>query len=289
MRLGGGSVGGGLLVIAVAAGVLSPPALADGPITVTSSGPASITTSSSTSTGRVVATFVITDASLTATGATICRSYDDKKRQGCEYRRFDQSPVDEYGDPIEYDAFTSWDVVGGQGNWTVSYPIGFDGISREECLAAGWRHTPFYASIEVQNDASVVLATGSWKYAVNCTGIEGGVTWPRKTQVSAGHSVTSKPWIYYVLDTRHVLNTFRICRYNSYLDRYDSCDYEDLTSKDRTDTGWTVSYTLTFDAMGSTTCAWIGRKWPDAGFRLQLFSGDLDRRLTLYGTTKLDC
>lgn len=75
----------------------------------------------------------------------------------------------------------------------------------------------------------------------------------------------------------------------SHLAAKDSCDYEDLTSRERTDTGWTISYSLTFAATGSSTCAWIGRQWPDAGFRLQVFSGDLDKRLTLYGTTKLDC
>lgn len=289
MSLGGASLGGIVLALAVVTALPSPPAFADGPVTVTSTGPTSVTTSSSTSTGRVVATFVITDTSLTATGATICRSYDDKKQQGCVYQRFDAPAVDEYGDPVEYDEYTSWDVGGGPGSWTVSYPIGFDGISREECLAAGWRKTPFYASIEVLNDDSVVLATGSWKYSVNCTGIEGAVNWPRKTMVYAGRSSRSKPWIYYVLDTRHVLNTYRICRYNSFLDRYDSCDYEDLTTRERTDTGWTVSYSLTFGAMGSSTCAWVGRKWPDAGFRLELYSGDLDKRLTMYGTTKMDC
>lgn len=285
----GGLLIGGLLAAVVLGGLAAPPVLADGPVTVTASGPASVTTSSDTSTGRVVATFVVADTSLTATGATICRSYGDKKRFGCTYQRFDAPAVDEYGDPVEYDAYTSWDIVGGPGSWTVSYPIGFDGISREECLAAGWQKDPFYATIEVQNDASIVLATGSWTYTVNCTGIEGAVTWPRKTRVYAGRSTTSKPWTYFILDTRHVLNTYRICRFNAYLDRYGSCDYEDLTSRERTDTGWTISYRLTFTALGSSTCAWVGRQWPDAGFRLQVFSGNLDKRLTMYGTTKLDC
>ena len=278
-----------LLATAVVSAVLSPPAAADGPVTVASSGPASITTSTDTTTGRVLATFVISDTSLTATGATICKAYDDKKQLGCVYRRFDTPSMDEWGDPEEYDPYTSWDVVGGPGNWTVSYPIGFDGISREECLAAGWRHTPFYASIDVQNDAGVVLATGSWKYSVECTGIEGGVTWPRKTRVYAGHATRSKFWKYYVLDTRHVLKTYRICRFNYFRDRYGSCDYEKLTARHRTDTGWIISYALTYGAMGSSTCAWIGRKWPDAGFRLELYSGNLNKRLTMWGTTKLDC
>ncbi len=274
---------------------LAEPALADSPVAIAASGPASITTSTDSSTGRVVATFVVTDSSRTATGATICRGYEDTKGQGCRYQRFDGQPVgdgydDYYDDYDDYDdEYTRWDVVGTPGAWTVSYPIGFDAITREECLAATWRDAPFSATMSVMNDAGVVLATTEWVYQVRCTGIEGASAGPERTRVYAGRSTKSKPFTFVVLDTEHLLKSYRICRYDSVSGRYAGCDREVLRARNRTDDGWVVSYHLTWGPMGSSACAFVGRKWPQAGFRVQYYDRGLDRRLTLFRGTRLDC
>lgn len=278
-------------LLAALSGIGSPAARADTPVTVTTSGPSTIVTDTSTSTGRIVATFTVADTSLTATGAIICRGAADKKATGCQYRRFDTpEPVDEYGDPVyDDDEYTAWEVTGGPGNWVVQYPIGFDPISREQCLNAAWGKKPFSANMQVVNDDSTVLAQGSWQYAVDCTGIEGASSGPKRTRVYSGRTAESKAFTFWVLDANHKLNAFRVCRYNAMTDAYGACDYEDLASRHRTKDGWQVTYSLTFRPMGSSLCSWVGRTWPDAGFRMQFYSGDLDKELTLYSTTRLDC
>lgn len=266
-------------------------ALADSPVSVTASGPERIVTSTDTSTGRILATFTIVDSSATATGAKICRSYADNGQQGCRYQRFDgQTLDDEYDDWYDDDEYTRWDIVGAPGSWTVSYPIGFDEISREECLAAAWQDAPFAAAIQVMNDAGVVLATSGWTYAVACTGIEGNSLGPARSRVYAGKSTRSKPFRFLALDTRRVLKSYRVCHYDSIAGRYRDCDRERLTAEDRTKDGnWFLSYNLTWRAMGSSLCNYIGRKWPQAGIRVQFYDGNLDKRLTLYRGTRLDC
>lgn len=272
-----------------------PPASAqDGPVTVTASGPAKVVTSSDTSTGRILATFQISDTSLTATGATICRSSGDTTRQGCRYQRFDGQDVsdeyDDYEDDWYDDEYTRWGIVGQPGSWTVSYPIGFDGISRVECLNAAWKDTPFAASIEVMNDAGVVIGTGSWTYSVVCTGIEGNAVGPERTRVYAGRSTKSKPFTFLVLDTKRVLSSYRICRYDSVSGRYSGCDRERLTARNRTKDGnWALSYTITWNPLGSSACSYVGRKWPQAGFRVEFYDRSLSKRLTLFRGTRLDC
>ena len=298
MDTGAGSV----RFLAVALGCASlllasvPPARADTGITVTASGPAKVVTDTDSSTGRIVATFTVTDPTLTATGARICRSYGDTKRQGCRYQRFDGQTVtdefDEYGDEYYYDEdeYTRWDVVGQPGSWTVSYPIGFDEITREQCLDAAWEDAPFAADMQVMNDAGVVLATGAWTYAVVCTGIEGAVAGPDRTRVYAGRSTTSKPFTFWALDTRRELASYRICRYFSGTGTYSGCDRERLTARNRTDDGtWVVSYRLTWRPLGSAACAYVGRKWPQAGVRVQFYDRDLKQRLSLFRGTRVDC
>jgi hypothetical protein len=273
------------------------PAIADSPVTVTSSGPATITTSSLNPTGRILATFTITDTSKTATGATICRNWGNEKKQGCRYQRFDGKEVgsdegldDEDWDTDDDDEYSRWDILGSPGQWTISYPIGFDYISREQCLTAAWNKDPdFFANIEVLNDAGVLLATNSFNYVVNCTGVEGGATSPQETRVYSNKSVKSKSFSFFVVDRKRVLKSYRICNYNWYSGKYYACDREKLTQKTRDDEGWILSYSLTFPAYGSTTCAYIGRKWPDAGFRVEFYDSSLDKVITLYKYTRLDC
>ena len=293
--------GPALIALALTAGALAlgqPPAFADAPVTVTSSGPSRVVTGTDEPTGRILATFVIDDASRTATGATICRTLGDSKRTGCRYERFDgqvseTDPYDDYDTAFDSDfedEYTRWDIVGEPGHWTNSYPIGFDGITREQCLTAAWEpKADFSAVIQVKNDAGVELAHGSWDYSVLCTGIEGGSTGPERTHVSASHTTQSKPFRFYVVDTRHVLDSYRICVYWSLTGKYSKCDYERLTQADRTDSGWTVGYHLTIPAQGSYGCAYVGRKWPQNGFRLQFYDSSMDQQLSLFRGTRLDC
>lgn len=273
----------------------------DGPVTVAASGPAKVVTSSDTSTGRIVATFVVSDTSLTATGATICRTHGNVTRQGCHYERFDGLAVsddldDDYyvdheDDYDEFDEYTRWDIGGQPGEWTVSYPIGFDEIPREDCLRAAWQKKPFSADIEVMNDAGVVLATGSWTYQVVCTGIEGASTGPERTRVYAGRSSTSRSFTFLVLDSKRILSSYRVCRYSS-VDghRYLGCDREMLTASHRTKNGnWLLSYTLSWRPMGPGLCSVIGRKWPQEGVRIEFYDRNLRKQLSLYRATRLDC
>lgn len=275
-----------------------PPATAESVVTVRSSGPASIVTSTDSSTGRVVATFAISDPTLTATGATICRSYGEFTRRGCRYQRFDGQAVDDSADWYDEwdepsydddDEYVRWDIVGQPGNWTVSYPVGFDGISREECLTAAWKKAPFLTQIQVMNDAGAILGTGEWSTQVTCTGIEGNATGPASTRVSAGRSTQSKPFTFLALDAKRVLTSYRICRYSSITGRYSACDLERLTAKDRSGANWFLSYTVSWRPLGSTVCQYYGRKWLQSGLRVQFYDRAMSQRLSLFWGTKVDC
>lgn len=267
---------------------------ADG-VTVQASGPKQVVTSTESSTGRITATFVVADPTMTATGATICRTYDGGGRYGCRYQRFDGQPVEDadgyLDDPSDYadDEYARWDVSGRPGEWTVAYPIGFDGISREQCLGATWRDAPFAAVMDVKNDAGTILGSGNWTYRVLCTGIEGGSSGPERTRLSTSHSVTSKSFTFLALDTTKVLTSFRVCRYSSVTERYFACDREVLTRRNRQDENWAVSYSITWPAQGAAGCAYVGRKWPQEGLRVQFYDRDLDQRLSLFRGTRLDC
>ncbi len=285
------SVTFGLTTVVLSLAAATAPANADG-VTISAEGPRAIVTSTEQSTPRIDAKFTITDPTQTATGATICRKWKGHPRQDCQFRRFDGQPVlDEYDDEIWPDdnPQSRWNVAGAPGGWTVAYPIGFDPINREQCVAAAGTAAPFGAMIEVKNDAGTVLGTSTWTYAVKCTGIVGGASGPDRTKLSASHSVRSKPFRFYILDSEHRLSTFRICSYEGIYGSWRNCDYEDLRADQRTKNGWTITYTLTWNGLGSSTCQYVGRKWPSAGFRVQIYSSGLRKQLTLTRYTRLDC
>lgn len=265
-------------------------AWADSPVTVTAYGPERIVATTYSATGRKVVTFDITDSSLTATGATICIRLGNGDRQGCRYQRFDGQAVDddEYGSDDEY---TRWNIIGVPGRWTIGYPVGFDAMSREQCIDTldSPKGARYAAIIEVMNDAGTVLSTGSWAYEVTCTGLLGGATGPKRTRVFASRSTTSKPFEFSVLDTRHLLESYRICNYSSITGRYFGCDREQLTKRHRTDFGWYLNYSMTYPAMGSGACQYIGRQWPQSGIRIQFYDGSYDKRVTVFWGTRLDC
>ena len=274
------------------------PASANSPVTITASGPAVIVAGTDAPTGRITAEFSITDTSRTATGAVICRNYAEEKRKGCQYLRFDGQGVtddDDYWDDeddLYYDSddpYMRWDITGQPGNWRIAYPIGFEEISRQECLTAAWNKKPdFSASIEVMNDAGTILATSAWPFKVTCIGIEGGVARPDKFQVYSGKPSSSKAFNFYVVDTKHSLTSYRVCDYR-FTGSYANCDREDLTKSQRSTEGWNLSYTLNFRAIGSASCSYIDRKWPEAGIRIQFYDKSMRQKLTLYGGTQLRC
>jgi len=269
------------------------PALADSLVTITATGPSKIAASSLEPTGRITALFAVNDSSLTASGATICKQWGTKKRQGCDYRRFDGQLVesDDWDDDwYDDDEYTQWIITGTPGQWNISYPIGFEEISREECLYSAWQKDPkFSATIEVLNDAGTILSSGSFNYEVSCTGIEGGSVGPEKTRVYAGKSTKSKPFDFFVVDAKHMLKSYRVCNYSSITGKYFSCDRESLTKRQKSDDGWVLSYTLTWNSLGSATCNYIGKKWPQSGFRIELYDAQMDKVLSLFRGTRLDC
>jgi len=264
------------------------------PVEVQATGPQSITASTQRPTGRIVATFTISDPTLTATGATICRSFGEKTEVGCRYQRFDGQDVsDSWDDDVYYDdddEYVGWTIDGQPGSWIVSYPIGFEEISREECVAATWGEDgPFSAAIDVQNDAGTLIGAAQWDYQVNCTGIVGGALGPEKTRVFAGRGTESKSFDFLVVDKERILDSYRICNYNAISGRYFGCDREDLKKRDRTDDGWAVSYSITWNAVGSATCRYIDRQWPQAGLRVQFYDDDLRKQLQIFKGTQLRC
>ena len=282
------------LVGALLGAVMMTPAQAETGITVAVSGPARITASTLEPTGRILANFTVTDPTMTATGATICRAFGESRRQGCRYQRFDGVVVesDDWYDDLadEDDEYTRWDVIGQPGSWTVSYPIGFEEMSDQECLAAALLDKPFEASIEVMNDAGAILATGSFSYEVTCTGIAGGSTGPDRTRVYASRSARSQPFTFLAVDTKRILSAYRICQYSSITERYSNCDYEQLTTKHRTKDGnWYLSYYLNWGPLGSSSCGYVGRKWPQAGFRVQWYDRSMKQQLSLFRGTNTDC
>jgi len=282
------------MVVVTVAG--APAAKAEGlPVSVEASGPQTVTASTEEPTGRIVATFVITDPTLTATGGTICRDYGDSSDVGCRYQRFDGQDVSDSWDDDDYyfdddDEYVRWDITGAPGSWTVSYPIGYDDISRDECVAAEWdEDARFAVTLDVQNDAGTIIGTGSWDYRVNCTGIVGGSLGPEKTRVYASRGTQSKSFDFLVIDKDRVLDSYRVCNYNAITGRYFGCDREDLKKRDRTEDGWAVSYNITWNAVGSATCRYIDRQWPQAGLRVQFYDDNLKKKLQLFRGTQLRC
>jgi hypothetical protein len=293
-----------LLTIGTATVIPSGVAAENAPVSVVVSGTGSVTAGTDRPSGRVTTNFAITDTSLTATGAKICRGYSKEKNLGCRYLRLDgvdlsNTTDDDYWDDDEddywadydpTDPYQRWDITGTPGSWNIAYPIGFEDITREECLHAAWdKSSKFEATIEVMNNAGTVLATAVSPFSVTCTGIEGGSAGPQKTQVYANKSAKSKSFTFFVVDTQHKLSSYRICRYLSATDSYFACDREDLKSRSKTDEGWTLGYNLTWSALGSSSCNYVDRKWPRSGFRVQFYDRDQDQVMTLYRTTQLRC
>ncbi len=284
---------------AVAGSLLVSPAKAEAPVTVTSVQPERIVATIGKPTGRILTTFMITDGSKTATGAKICRILPEGTKRSCRYQRFDQSPVadddDDFWDDDDWDdidpAYLDWTVTGEPGNWSVGYPIGYEDIPREECLVSRFNNNPFKAQIEVMNNAGTVLATASQDYRVTCTGIAGNASSPERTRVYSNRGSKSKSLGFLVLDTKHTLDSYRVCQYSGISGRYFNCDRKVLerSGSEKKDFGWYLPYTITYQAMGGTLCSYISRKWPQSGIRMEFYDKRMRKELTLFTATRLTC
>jgi len=279
----------------IASNVFASQAAAESPVTIQSSGPERFAATTGKPTGRVVATFEITDASLTATGARICRILPEGTKRGCRYQRFDLVELDDDDWDDDWDdiepEYADWTITGAPGSWTVGYPIGYEDIPPEECLVSYFNKNPFKASIEVMNDAGTVLASGNQNYRVACTGIAGNSTGPDRTRVYSGKSSKSQGLAFLVLDTKFTLDSYRACQYNSISGRYYACERKELkrSGKQKRDYGWVLSYNLTWRPMGSSLCSYIARKWPQAGVRVEFYDARMRKELTLFRGTRLTC
>jgi hypothetical protein len=277
------------------------PASAESPVTIDTSGPEKFAATIGQPTGRVVINFIIADASSTATGARICRILPEGTKRGCRYQRFDQVDIedddddywdddDDFWDDIDPE-YRDWTITGAPGNWTVGFPIGYEDISREECLLSHFNKNPFKAQIEVMNDAGTVLATTSRNYRVACTGVAGNASSPDRTRVYSGRSTKSKGMGFIVLDTKYTLDSYRVCQYSGVSGRYFNCERKVLkrSGKDKTDFGWFLTYNITYQPMGTALCSYIARKWPQSGIRVEFYDKKLRKELTLFTATRLTC
>jgi hypothetical protein len=281
--------------------LLIAPAHAQSPVSITSAPPERLVATVGKPTGRVLTTFTITDSSLTATGARICRILPQGTKRGCRYQRFDQLPLpdddDDFWDDDDWDnidpAYSDWAITGDPGEWTIGYPIGFDDISREECLVSHFNKNPFKAQIEVMNDAGTVLGTATQDYRVTCTGIAGHASSPDRTRVFSNKGAKSASMGFLVLDTKYTLDSYRVCQYSGIGGRYFNCDRQVLkrsgAGSNKKDFGWFLSYSITYQPMGSTLCSYISRRWPQSGMRIEFYDKRLRKELTLFTATRLNC
>lgn len=274
---------------------------AQSPVTITSAPPERLVATVDQPTGRVLTTFTIADTSLTATGARICRILPQGTKRGCRYQRFDQVSLadddDDFWDDDDWDdidpAYRDWTITGAPGEWTIGYPVGYEDIPREECLQAHFNKNPFKAHIEVLNNAGTVLATASQDYRVTCTGIAGTASSPDRTRVFSNRATKSGSMNFLVLDTKHTLDSYRVCQYDGIGGRYFKCDREVLkrtgNRKNKQDFGWFLSYNINYKPMGSALCSTISRRWPQSGLRIEFYDKRLRKELTLFTATRLTC
>lgn len=267
-----------MLAVAVAAG-FAPTARAEGPVTVTAAGPASIDTTAGRGTGTSWVTFTILDTSSTATSVHACRILPSGKRADC-----DAVPLV----PRDFKD-GNWQVVAVPGGWQFRSRIKYYDMSPEECWSAAFAERPYRISVSVRNPADVELATANHPYTVDCAGLAGGVDGPKRLLLHAGRDSAKAIITFYLLDTKHTMKSIRSCSYNALADRYYACQRQHLTARFRTDYGWAVTFAMQWPAMGSAACTYVGRKWPEAGKQVAYYDAGLHKRFTLYHGFRLEC
>lgn len=252
---------------------------ADGPVTISATGPASVPATVGRASATSWATFAITDSSATATSLYICYVKPDGKQRECDSVDLTAST---YGDGNPQ-------VTGGTGSYQYRARIAYNSISKDECWSAYFAKQPYRIAVSVRNGADVELASATHSYKVACTGIASAASGPKRLVVYAGRSSGRAVLKYFLLDTTHRATSTRVCNYDEVSDSYYGCRRDRMPSKARTKFGWALTYTRNWGPMGYATCALIKRRWPDVGTRMEFYDDDLRKLATQYWGFHLEC
>jgi len=143
---------------------------ADGPVTISATGPASVPATVGRASATSWATFAITDSSATATSLYICYVKPDGKQRECDSVDLTAST---YGDGNPQ-------VTGGTGSYQYRARIAYNSISKGECWSAYFAKQPYRIAVSVRNGADVELASATHSYKVACTGIASAASGPKR-------------------------------------------------------------------------------------------------------------
>jgi hypothetical protein len=255
------------------------PARADGPVTITATGPASVSATVGRASATSWATFAITDTSATASSLFVCYIPPGGEGPECDTVALTASA---YGDGNPQ-------VTGGSGVYQYRSRIAYNDISKDECWSSFFAKQPYRITVSVRNGADVELASATHPYKVACTGIAGASSGPSRLVVYAGRSSKKAVVKYFLLDTTHRATSIRLCNYDEINDRYYGCQRERMPSKWRTSYGWAFNYTRSWGPMGSSACALVKRRWPDVGTRVEFYDENLRKLTSLYRGFHLEC
>ena len=270
-----------ITAMAVAAGtlVVAPTAQADGPVTVTASGPSSVKATVGRASATSWADFVIADASQTATHLFVCWVPPGGTGRECDSVPLTPSTYSD-GNP---------QVIGGSGAYQYRARISYRDIGTKLCWKAHFDKEPFRIIVSVRNAADVELANATHSYRVDCTGVVASATGPKRHVVYAGRTSKKAVLKFFLLDTAHRATSIRTCNYDEISDRYYGCERERMPKSWRTDYGWTFVYSRWWGPMGASDCAFIKRRWPSVGTRVEFYDDDLRKVATAWRSFHLEC
>ena len=267
-------------ILAVVAVGFGPPAVAAEPVTMSVTGPASINATAGRGTATYWATFTILDPTNTATSIATCRIRPDGKRD-CDVV------------PLTPHNFTdgNWQVIPVTGGWQYRWRIGYYEMTPEECWTATFSKQPYRITSSARNPADVVLATATHTYKVDCSGLAGSSDGPKYLRVYAGRTSGTAHLAFYLLDKHHTMKSFKQCAYSAATNDYYDCHRYRLTRNSRyyTKYGWTIGVAPYWRPVGSSACAYIGRKWPKVGVQVNFYDSDLHRKFSLDQSFRLQC
>lgn len=255
------------------------PAQAEGPVTITTVGPSSVKATVGRASATNWAEFTITDTSLTATHLFTCWIPPGGKGRECDSTPLTTSSYSD-GNP---------QVIGGRGSFEYRARIAYNRISKEQCWRAHFSEDPYRIVVSVRNAADVELATATHPYRVDCTGIVASTSGPKRLVVYASRSSSKAILKFYLLDTLHRATSVRICNYDEVNDRYYDCERERMPKSWRTDFGWAFNYSRSWGPMGYSGCAFIKRRWPDVGTRVEFYDDNLRKLTTAWRGFHLEC
>lgn len=270
-----------LVGTALIAGLLvtAPAARAEGPVSITATGPATVRATVGRATATSWADFDITDTSRTATHIFVCFTPPNGKGRECDSTPLTSSTYSD-GNP---------QVQGADGSYRYRARISYSDITKEQCWTAHFSQQPYRILVSVRNAADVELASATHPYRVDCTGLVPTSSGPKRLVVYSGRSSSKAVLKFYLLDTLHRATSIRLCNYDEVNDRYYGCARERMSKSWRTDFGWMFSYTRSWGAMGASSCALIKRRWPDVGTRVEYYDDSMHKLETSYQGFHLEC